>query len=117
MAKHRKSKRKSRSRKALTLAELQKLAKENGISYSGLKKASLMAKLSKAKIDMSAPHKKSTRKRKSRRKSKSKSRRKSRRKSKSTRKGQVRKTARRAYMGKRKSRRKSRRKSKRKSKK
>lgn len=41
----RSSKRKSRSHKVLTVKQLQKLAKKHGVTYAGLKKASLKAKL------------------------------------------------------------------------
>jgi hypothetical protein len=47
-------KRKSRSRsQKLTLAKLKKLAKQNGISHSGLKKSSLKVKLVRNKISLS----------------------------------------------------------------
>ena len=63
---------------SLTLAQLQKLAQENDISYAKLKKATLKAKLKKAGVDMSAMPV-----RKSRKASKSRKVRKSRKVSKS----------------------------------
>jgi hypothetical protein len=44
----------------LTLAQLQKLAKENGVVFSGLKKSSLKSKLSKAGVDMTMVKKSSS---------------------------------------------------------